>query len=152
MHEAPRAIARSGDFPSIGPYPVGREKVREFAHSVATTNAIQRRCRSRSRSGSPRHRHPDIVAPPTFAATARIDLAVSCAGEPCGARPAWWSICPSEDFPHAPCSRGIGHGSQNASAVRLAKGRATAPCVHPGGRGIRISGRGISSRPSLSWR
>ncbi|NDV05045.1 MaoC family dehydratase [Rhodococcus sp. IEGM 248] len=50
-------------FPSVGPYLVGREKVREFAHSVSTTNAIHVDVDAARAAG-----HPDVVAPPTFAA------------------------------------------------------------------------------------
>ena len=50
-------------FPPIGPYLVGREKVREFAHSVSTTHAIHIDVEAARAAG-----HPDVVAPPTFAA------------------------------------------------------------------------------------
>ena len=50
-------------FPPVGPYLVGREKVREFAHSVATTHAIHVDVDAARAAG-----HRDVVAPPTFAA------------------------------------------------------------------------------------
>nr|WP_271209087.1 MaoC family dehydratase N-terminal domain-containing protein [Rhodococcus wratislaviensis]GLK33540.1 UPF0336 protein [Rhodococcus wratislaviensis] len=50
-------------FPLVGPYLVGREKVREFAQSVFTTNALHIDVDAARAAG-----HPDVVAPPTFAA------------------------------------------------------------------------------------
>jgi acyl dehydratase len=47
----------------VGPYLVGREKVREFAQSVSTTNAIHIDVDAARAAG-----HPDVVAPPTFVA------------------------------------------------------------------------------------
>lgn len=48
-------------FPPVGPYLVGREKVREFARAVLATNPIYLDIVAARAAG-----HPDVVAPPTF--------------------------------------------------------------------------------------
>lgn len=48
-------------FPPVGPYLVGREKVREFARAVLATNPIYLDVVAARAAG-----HPDVVAPPTF--------------------------------------------------------------------------------------
>jgi acyl dehydratase len=50
------------EFPPVGPYLVGREKVREFARAVVATNPIYLDVSSARAAG-----HSDVVAPPTFA-------------------------------------------------------------------------------------
>lgn len=49
------------EFPPVGPYLVGREKVREFARAVFATNPIYTDVEAARAAG-----HPDVVAPPTF--------------------------------------------------------------------------------------
>ena len=48
-------------FPQVGPYLVGREKVREFSRAVFATNPIYFDVETARAAG-----HSDIVAPPTF--------------------------------------------------------------------------------------
>lgn len=48
-------------FPPVGPYLVGREKVREFARAVFATNPIYTSVEAAREAG-----HADVVAPPTF--------------------------------------------------------------------------------------
>jgi acyl dehydratase len=55
----PELVGR--DFPSVGPYLVGREKVREFARAVFATNPIFTDLEAARAAG-----HDDVVAPPTF--------------------------------------------------------------------------------------
>ncbi|MFE7423863.1 MaoC family dehydratase N-terminal domain-containing protein [Rhodococcus sp. NPDC057529] len=50
-------------FPPVGSYLVGRGKVREFTHSVFTTNPIRINPVAVRAAG-----HADVVTPPTFAA------------------------------------------------------------------------------------
>jgi len=50
------------EFPPVGPYLVGREKVREFARAVLATNPIYLDVDAARAAG-----HSDVVAPPTFA-------------------------------------------------------------------------------------
>lgn len=50
------------EFPPVGPYLVGREKVREFARAVLATNPIYLDVAAARAAG-----HADVVAPPTFA-------------------------------------------------------------------------------------
>lgn len=49
------------EFPPVGPYLVGREKVREFARAVFATNPIYLDVEAARAAG-----HADVVAPPTF--------------------------------------------------------------------------------------
>ena len=49
------------EFPPVGPYLVGREKVREFARAVFATNPIYTDVDAARAAG-----HADVVAPPTF--------------------------------------------------------------------------------------
>jgi acyl dehydratase len=49
------------EFPPVGPYLVGREKVREFARAVLATNPIYLDVAAARTAG-----HADVVAPPTF--------------------------------------------------------------------------------------
>lgn len=49
------------EFPPVGPYLVGREKVREFARAVFATNPIYLDVDAARAAG-----HTDVVAPPTF--------------------------------------------------------------------------------------
>jgi acyl dehydratase len=49
------------EFPPVGPYLVGREKVREFARAVFATNPIYLDATAARAAG-----HADVVAPPTF--------------------------------------------------------------------------------------
>ena len=49
------------EFPPVGPYLVGREKVREFARAVFATNPIYLDAVAARAAG-----HADVVAPPTF--------------------------------------------------------------------------------------
>ena len=49
------------EFPPVGPYLVGREKVREFARAVFATNPIFTDVEAARGAG-----HADVVAPPTF--------------------------------------------------------------------------------------
>ena len=49
------------EFPPVGPYLVGREKVREFARAVFATNPIYLDVDAARAAG-----HADVVAPPTF--------------------------------------------------------------------------------------
>lgn len=55
----PELVGRA--FPQVGPYLVGREKVREFSRAVFATNPIFFDVEAARAAG-----HSDIVAPPTF--------------------------------------------------------------------------------------
>jgi acyl dehydratase len=59
MSVNPELVGR--EFPPVGPYLVGREKVREFARAVFATNPIYLDVDSARAAG-----HADVVAPPTF--------------------------------------------------------------------------------------
>ncbi len=59
MSVNPELVGR--EFPPVGPYLVGREKVREFARAVLATNPIYLDVTSARAAG-----HADVVAPPTF--------------------------------------------------------------------------------------
>lgn len=59
MSVNPELVGR--EFPSVGPYLVGREKVREFARAVFATNPIYLDVDAARTAG-----HSDVVAPPTF--------------------------------------------------------------------------------------
>jgi len=60
MSVNPELVGR--EFPPVGPYLVGREKVREFARAVVATNPIYFDVIAARAAG-----HSDVVAPPTFA-------------------------------------------------------------------------------------
>jgi hypothetical protein len=49
------------EFPPVGPYLVGREKIREFARAVFATNPVYLDVDAARAAG-----HADVVAPPTF--------------------------------------------------------------------------------------
>ncbi len=49
-------------YPATAPYLVGREKIREFAHAVMSTNSVNLDLAAAQASG-----YEDLVAPPTFA-------------------------------------------------------------------------------------
>jgi hypothetical protein len=49
-------------YPETAPYLVGREKIREFANAVFSTNPINHDLFAAQAAG-----YPDVVAPPTFA-------------------------------------------------------------------------------------
>ncbi len=59
MSVNPELVGR--EFPAVGPYLVGREKVREFARAVLATNPIFTDVEAARAAG-----HADVVAPPTF--------------------------------------------------------------------------------------
>ncbi|MEY4476690.1 MAG: hypothetical protein RJA31_194 [Actinomycetota bacterium] len=59
MSVNPELVGR--EFPPVGPYLVGREKVREFARAVFATNPIFTDVDAARAAG-----HADVVAPPTF--------------------------------------------------------------------------------------
>lgn len=59
MSVNPELVGRQ--FPPVGPYLVGREKVREFARAVLATNPIYFEVEAARAAG-----HADVVAPPTF--------------------------------------------------------------------------------------
>jgi acyl dehydratase len=59
MSVNPDLVGRA--FPPVGPYLVGREKVREFARAVFATNPIFTDVDAARAAG-----HADVVAPPTF--------------------------------------------------------------------------------------
>jgi acyl dehydratase len=59
MSVNPELVGR--EFPPVGPYLVGREKVREFAKAVFATNPIFTDVDAARAAG-----HADVVAPPTF--------------------------------------------------------------------------------------
>lgn len=59
MSVNPELVGR--EFPPVGPYLVGREKVREFARAVLATNPIYLDVTAARAAG-----HADVVAPPTF--------------------------------------------------------------------------------------
>ncbi len=59
MSVNPELVGR--EFPPVGPYLVGREKVREFARAVFATNPIYLDVEAARAAG-----HADVVAPPTF--------------------------------------------------------------------------------------
>ena len=59
MSVNPELVGR--EFPPVGPYLVGREKVREFARAVLATNPIYLDVEAARAAG-----HSDVVAPPTF--------------------------------------------------------------------------------------
>jgi acyl dehydratase len=48
-------------YPPVGPYLVGREKIREFADAIGATDAAHRDLAEAKARG-----FPDLVAPPTF--------------------------------------------------------------------------------------
>ncbi|MFD1722036.1 FAS1-like dehydratase domain-containing protein [Amnibacterium endophyticum] len=50
------------EYPDTEPYLVGREKVREFARAVGSTDPLSLDVEAARAAG-----HPDVVAPPTFA-------------------------------------------------------------------------------------
>jgi Acyl dehydratase len=56
-------------FPGAEPYRVGREKVREFARAVGETSPLCHDVAAAQAAG-----HPDVVAPPTFAASFTMPL------------------------------------------------------------------------------
>lgn len=60
MSVNPELVGR--EFPPVGPYLVGREKLREFARAVLATNPIYFDVVAARAAG-----HSDVVAPPTFA-------------------------------------------------------------------------------------
>jgi acyl dehydratase len=49
-------------YPATEPYLVGREKIREFAHAVMSTNSVNHDVFAAQAAG-----YTDVVAPPTFA-------------------------------------------------------------------------------------
>ena len=49
-------------YPATDPYLVGREKIREFAHAVKSTNAMNLDVFAAQAAG-----YTDVIAPPTFA-------------------------------------------------------------------------------------
>lgn len=59
MSVNPELVGR--EFPPVGPYLVGREKVREFARAVLATNLVYLDVAAARAAG-----HADVVAPPTF--------------------------------------------------------------------------------------
>jgi hypothetical protein len=59
MSVNPELVGR--EFSPVGPYLVGREKVREFARAVLATNPIYLDVAAARNAG-----HADVVAPPTF--------------------------------------------------------------------------------------
>lgn len=59
MSVNPELVGR--EFPPVGPYLVGREKVREFARAVFATNPIYIDVDAARAAG-----YADVVAPPTF--------------------------------------------------------------------------------------
>ena len=59
MSVNPELVGR--EFPPVGPYLVGREKVREFARAVLATNPVYLDVAAARAAG-----HADVVAPPTF--------------------------------------------------------------------------------------
>jgi acyl dehydratase len=59
MSVNPELVGR--EFPPVGPYLVGREKVREFARAVLATNPVYLDVDAARAAG-----HADVVAPPTF--------------------------------------------------------------------------------------
>ena len=59
MSVNPELVGR--EFSPVGPYLVGREKVREFARAVLATNPIYLVVAAARTAG-----HADVVAPPTF--------------------------------------------------------------------------------------
>jgi acyl dehydratase len=59
----PSLVGRA--FPPVGPYEVGREKIREFADAIGDANPAYRDPRAAAAHG-----HADVVAPPTFAVIA----------------------------------------------------------------------------------
>ncbi len=50
-------------YPPTPPYQVGREKIREFATAIGDPNPLYRDVEAARAAG-----HPDVIAPPTFAA------------------------------------------------------------------------------------
>jgi acyl dehydratase len=64
-------------FPSVAPYLVGREKVREFARAVFATHPINHDPEAARASG-----HADVVAPPTFAVVVQEATLAQLLGEP----------------------------------------------------------------------
>jgi acyl dehydratase len=48
-------------YPPVGPYVVGREKIREFADAVGATDPAHR-----DLAGARSRGYPDLIAPPTF--------------------------------------------------------------------------------------
>jgi acyl dehydratase len=55
----PSLVGRS--YPPTAPYPVGREKIREFATAIGATDPAHHDPEAARALG-----HPDVVAPPTF--------------------------------------------------------------------------------------
>jgi acyl dehydratase len=56
-------------FPSTEPYRVGREKIREFALAIGEGDSVCHELAAARAAG-----HPDLVAPPTFAAVFTMPL------------------------------------------------------------------------------
>lgn len=64
-------------FPSVAPYLVGREKVREFSRAVFATHPINHDPEAARAAG-----HADVVAPPTFAVVVQEATLAQLLAEP----------------------------------------------------------------------
>ena len=64
-------------FPSVAPYLVGREKIREFARAVYSTSALHHDVAAASAAG-----FADLVAPPTFAVVVQEATLAQLLAEP----------------------------------------------------------------------
>lgn len=64
-------------YPATNPYLVGREKIREFAHAVKSTNPINLDVFAAQAAG-----YNDVVAPPTFAVVIQERSLATVLGDP----------------------------------------------------------------------
>lgn len=64
-------------YPATNPYLVGREKIREFAHAVKSTNPINHDVFAAQAAG-----YNDVVAPPTFAVVIQERSLATVLGDP----------------------------------------------------------------------
>jgi acyl dehydratase len=64
-------------YPATNPYLVGREKIREFAHAVKSTNPINLDVFAAQAAG-----YTDVVAPPTFAVVIQERSLATVLGDP----------------------------------------------------------------------
>ncbi len=64
-------------YPATEPYLVGREKIREFAHAVMSTNSVNHDVFAAQAAG-----YTDVVAPPTFAVVIQERSLATVLGDP----------------------------------------------------------------------
>ena len=64
-------------YPPTPPYQVGREKIREFATAIGDPNPLYRDVEAARAAG-----HPDVIAPPTFAAALTLPAGHQVTSDP----------------------------------------------------------------------